>query len=110
MRRLGLVMQLVAIAIALGAVIVCVVMLATGVAKADEVDDYIAGNADEICFYIDNHPTADGFGVALGSIRMNGFDERDTAWIILETIQETCPRNFPVIQAYIDENRETVQR
>lgn len=100
MRRFGV--QLVAITLTGLAAIVAAVMLLSGVAKADSVDDYIATYADAICTFLDEHHTPEGVDTAIQTVYANGFSQRDTAGIMVQAINETCPRNWPLLQNFID--------
>lgn len=84
------------------AIALAVFVAATGVAKADSADDYIATYGDAICTFLDEHHTPEGVDTAIQTVYANGFSQRDTAGIMVQTINETCPRNWPLLQNFID--------
>lgn len=89
------------VGIAVGALGAAAVMLSTGTARADVMDDYIADNAHIVCSVLDSYPSVEGVeGVGL-AIMDDGFTPQAAGQIVVRSVIGLCPEHMAEVRAFV---------
>lgn len=74
-------------------------------AKADSIDAYVAWKADAVCNWFAQHPDASAVAPMFKAISDDtGYNDTDTARVLVTAVGSTCPQYMPVLQRFVDLN------
>lgn len=88
-----------------GVVLVSVGVACAAPALADQVDNYVAVNADVVCQGLDQAPTLHSVEV-LGEaiVRDTGWDYQRAGSVLVQSIVVVCPRHRPLWDQFVAAN------
>lgn len=75
--------------------------LGTGVARADETDQYASLNAGRICRTLDQYPTVAGVTGILQAVMNVGFTPHDAGLVVAKAVVNSCPEHLPELQRFV---------